>query len=241
MLGDYMPVSVTCNSCGHNLLLPEEFQRRKVRCPECGVYCEVAMPAKQRSAPKKAADRTNPSPPPPAGEPPIVRAPTSDESPPAPRLPDPPAEWSGTQKAIIHCTFCGELVRAKAKKCPNCGTKVIRPPKLPKPAAAVPQPRKILKPASTVQTSDDSEDSLPYSFDAGPQEVLCAKCQGKLPADAVLCVHCGSNLDSGQKVERVYEKIERRWESNMSLSRRKTIYIATQAIVFPLMLGTDLL
>jgi len=230
-----MPGSVTCNSCGHNVQLPDDFQRRKVRCPECGVYCEVATPSQQRKAPKEPAKQEIPSDaaPPRAAfpEPPAIEE-TARVSAPA----EPAMEKPRKKSRVLHCTFCGELVRAKADKCPNCGSKIVRPPPLPKPVAAAPRPKKIIKPPAPVQTSDDEEDSLPYSVDIGPQEIICANCQKRLPADAVLCVHCGSNLESGEKVERVYEKIDRQWESNMSLSRRKTIYIVTQAIVFPLML-----
>jgi hypothetical protein len=235
-----MPVSVTCHSCGHTMQLPEEFQRRTVRCPECGVYCEVSIPSKP-GAPKKTAKPISSPAVPAPDPPPSMHAPT--EADPIPQLrqaPELPAALPTKKNAVIHCTFCGELVRWKAKKCPNCGTKVVRPPAVPKPVS-VPQAKKAVRPPDPILTSDDSEDGLPYKFDTGPQQIRCPQCQGTLPADAMLCVHCGSHLETGERVKRVYEKIERQWESNMSLGRRKTIYIVSQAIVLPLMAVTAVL
>lgn len=51
-----MALSVVCHSCGHRIGLAEDFSRRKVRCPECGVMCEVAEAA--RSDTPRSGKRT---------------------------------------------------------------------------------------------------------------------------------------------------------------------------------------
>jgi hypothetical protein len=81
----------------------------------------------------------------------------------------------------------------------------------------------------------ESEDG-PYSVEAGPKENLCPNCQAKLAEEAVVCARCGFDLATGQKVDRVYEKVERHWESSMSLRRRVTVFIVGQAVVLPLAL-----
>ena len=40
-----MALSVICHSCGSRIALADDFSRRKVRCPECGVMCEVTEAA----------------------------------------------------------------------------------------------------------------------------------------------------------------------------------------------------
>jgi len=141
---------------------------------------------------------------------------------------------------VITCTHCGELVRLRSGQCPNCGTAQQERPRRAKPMPHAPA-RTVAEPAARPSGAAEEDDGVPYQFGDGPQEVNCPECRGKLPANAALCVHCGFDLQSGEKAKRVYEKIERRWESNMSLRRRKTIYIVGQAVILPLMLVTALL
>src|SRR5260370_29275439 len=56
-----MSLSVICHSCGHRIALAEDFSRRKVRCPECGVMCEVTEAA--RSSTPRTAKRKEEAPP----------------------------------------------------------------------------------------------------------------------------------------------------------------------------------
>src|SRR5262245_22824812 len=54
---------ITCHGCGKRLSIPAGYTRRKVQCPDCGVYCEVQPPAKKDAAPspiKQAAKKTSP-------------------------------------------------------------------------------------------------------------------------------------------------------------------------------------
>ena len=57
-----MTRSVICQSCGQRIELAVEFTRRKVRCPECGVMCEVTEAA-QPSTPRAPRRPQEPAPP----------------------------------------------------------------------------------------------------------------------------------------------------------------------------------
>ncbi|HLN26382.1 MAG TPA: zinc ribbon domain-containing protein [Gemmataceae bacterium] len=252
-----MAVSVTCNSCGKVLQLPEDFRRPKIRCPDCGVYCEVGTAAVRGGDRKKApADSDTSLSPPPEGKDLTPRpGPVPKETektatnvafsrPPGGQVTSRPTsrgipKTSKKKGGVITCTHCGELVRLRSRQCPNCGTAQNERPKRSKPTAPVPV-RTVAAPQVPAPVAAEDEEG-PYQFGDGAQEIHCPECRGKLPANAALCVHCGFDLQSGEKAKRVYEKIERCWESNMSLRRRKTIYIISQAIILPLMLATAFL
>ncbi len=249
-----MSVVVTCHSCGHTLQLPDEFSRRKVQCPECGVYCEVTSTSK----PHGGSDRRNrsvnevpaadPAPPSKTRARGVSEAPAPDRSPPSPPARERPAPVPGKKNSLLHCTYCGEYVRLKGRICPNCGTQVVRPSSRSKAGPTPPpvKPAPELSPPAESPSPEpppaeyESEDG-PYEVDTGAPVIECPQCQGKLPADARFCVHCGAHMETGQKAERVYEKIERQWESNMSLQRRKKILFITLAVVLPLMLTRAIL
>ena len=55
-----MAISITCHSCGHRIEVAEDFTRRKVRCPECGVMCEVTGAARDSPATPRAGKRSAP-------------------------------------------------------------------------------------------------------------------------------------------------------------------------------------
>src|SRR5436309_12510778 len=38
--------SVICHGCGQTLPIPDGYERRKMRCPQCGVICELPDPGK---------------------------------------------------------------------------------------------------------------------------------------------------------------------------------------------------
>src|SRR5436305_12674735 len=101
-----MLLSVICHSCGHRVELADDFARRKVRCPECGVMCEVE--GATRTGPRADGPTTEdaeelarqlwsepdekppPKPKPLLPAPPRKRKPTPEEPPPA-EEPEPPA------------------------------------------------------------------------------------------------------------------------------------------------------
>lgn len=63
-----MSTPVFCHGCGQPLEVPEDYQRKKMRCPQCGVMCDIPDDA-ARTAPKPRHD-SKPQPP---AEPPSRR------------------------------------------------------------------------------------------------------------------------------------------------------------------------
>jgi hypothetical protein len=55
-----------------------------------------------------------------------------------------------------------------------------------------------------------------------------------MAADAVVCVECGFNRQTGKKPEKVFEPMERHWEAGMALSTRVLLFVAFQAAALPL-------
>src|SRR5438477_1337781 len=49
-----MPFSVVCHGCGQRLEVADDYSRRKMRCPECGVMCEIPVSDKERAATRSA-------------------------------------------------------------------------------------------------------------------------------------------------------------------------------------------
>jgi ribosomal protein L37E len=50
-----LSIAITCHGCGQRFDVPDDYQRRKIRCAACGVYCEVPEPSKKSSAAKMPA------------------------------------------------------------------------------------------------------------------------------------------------------------------------------------------
>ena len=50
-----MSIAISCHGCGQRFDVPDDYQRRKIRCAACGVYCEVPEPSKKSSAAKMPA------------------------------------------------------------------------------------------------------------------------------------------------------------------------------------------
>jgi hypothetical protein len=48
-LESILAISITCHGCGRVLAIPGDYKRRKVQCPECGVFLELPAPAFSKS------------------------------------------------------------------------------------------------------------------------------------------------------------------------------------------------
>jgi hypothetical protein len=224
-----MGSSVICNGCGQPLEVPDDYQRKKIRCPQCGVFCELPTPAKSTATAKPMA---RPEPAVPPGEP--ERASEA-------RAPDP----RETKKAVRTCRECGEPVRVaegkrgRDEKCPMCGASLARkkdraapretriqptttPP--PRPAPLRPQPARPAPPVGT-----HADDGNPYPV-GGPEEYRCPACAKPLAADAVLCAACGLNLETGAKAVREYQPLERSWEAGLPFRRRVQLFAIFQGV-----------
>jgi predicted RNA-binding Zn-ribbon protein involved in translation (DUF1610 family) len=109
--------SVTCHGCGKQLPVPDGFARRKMQCPDCGVYCDVDLPAKKgspaASKPVKQGPRQGkvddealfadafrqPEPARGAPRPPVKPRAPKEPLPPSPKSPDPPAKPAALPEA----------------------------------------------------------------------------------------------------------------------------------------------
>ncbi len=49
----------------------------------------------------------------------------------------------------------------------------------------------------------------------------------------MICPACELNLETGEKPVKVYDKLERHWETAMPFRQRMTIYLICQAVIFP--------
>src|SRR5437660_9062997 len=51
-----LTIAITCHGCGKCFEVPDDYERRKVRCAECGVYCDLPEPAKKTGAARPSAE-----------------------------------------------------------------------------------------------------------------------------------------------------------------------------------------
>lgn len=83
--------------------------------------------------------------------------------------------------------------------------------------ASLPRP----KPAST----NDEEDDRPYEIPPDPNEKTpCPKCREGMALDALVCPHCGYDLESGETYERAYEPVDLYWETGLPFRIRFGIF-----------------
>ncbi|HEY7426556.1 MAG TPA: hypothetical protein VH682_20140 [Gemmataceae bacterium] len=224
---------IICEGCGQTVPIPEGYRRNKIQCA-CGVICPVPESARQE-ANAPARKRSTPA----AKAPPAVEqeaerwllddgpssAPPSE--PPRFRDPEPVEKPAPAKPAVIArrfpCRRCGRLVRRQGE-CPSCDADKV-------PATA----KEELVWWPSVDTSDDTEeeDSSPYAVEGG-DEVRCPKCSFMLPPGSVLCVRCGFHLQKRKKIAKIYQPIERVWETNLPLSTRLTAFCALEILALAL-------
>lgn len=123
-----MPFSVICHGCGKSLEVPDDYPRRKMRCVECGVICEIPAPGKERTA--ASAAPTKPQRAKPQAEPPeLVPIPFQETAPP-PLIPDMELGFSdeddGKPYAVTGglpkpCPNCNKPLEPRARLCVSCG------------------------------------------------------------------------------------------------------------------------
>jgi hypothetical protein len=126
--------------------------------------------------------------------------------------------------------------RGRTAKCPVCGAAWPAPAATPKaalPAVPVPPPPDEF----AGSTPDEEPDSgNPYrTADAGSRR--CPGCSAWLAPEVVVCVRCGFDLRSGQKLVKEYQKLDRAWDSGMSLRTRLALFALCQALAL-LAIGT---
>ncbi len=151
-----MARSVICPSCGNRQSLPDDFDRRKVRCAQCGVMCPVEdapapVPARKKAAPVEDEEETAarlldeveaPSPPPATP----TRRPSAEVTPPNP-LPTPAPEPEQERREFQdqddgkpylvdggveerNCPRCLRVMERDAVVCLGCGLDLRKGKKL---------------------------------------------------------------------------------------------------------------
>jgi DNA-directed RNA polymerase subunit RPC12/RpoP len=223
-------MSLFCHGCGKPLQVPEGHARNKLRCPECGVICEVPASARQAPAPK-------------ARTPAAAAAPEElllfEDSPPpvrTERQPPPPAAAPAPaprKKGLFTCPHCGELVklpglkRGGEAKCPNCAGIITWPSK--DEGAAVPEmPPEPKTPPTPEPELDgtDEDDGKPYLVPRR-SELTCPNCSRGLPKDAEVCDLCGFTQPGATK-QTEFDKVNVSWEGGLKLSARWSLFLAAQ-------------
>lgn len=71
--------------------------------------------------------------------------------------------------------------------------------------------------------TEDEDDSSPYGVE-GADEVRCPKCSFMLPPASVLCIRCGFHLKKRKKIVKIYQPIDRAWETNAGYQTRLLIF-----------------
>jgi len=223
-----------CEGCGQRVPIPEGYHRNKIQCP-CGVICPV--PESERTKADVPAAK-----PPPVVEEEAERwllddAPTSPppSEPPHFRAPEPvaePAPKPAVAEMRFPCRRCRRLVRRQGE-CPDCDGFV------PSQAEAGSEEHKkneepVWWPSVDEPKHEDEEkDSSPYAVE-GADNVPCPKCCFLLPAGSVLCVRCGFHLKKRKKIARIYQPLERVWETTAPYSTRLMAFWSCEVVAFVL-------
>ena len=71
-------------------------------------------------------------------------------------------------------------------------------------------------------SSEDPDDSLPYAI-TNNGDIFCPQCDQRLPADAILCIQCGLNFQTGEKVRRAHKVVQLHWVESMAPTTRRLL------------------
>jgi DNA-directed RNA polymerase subunit RPC12/RpoP len=233
-------LSVICQGCGQRLQVADDFKRKKIQCPQCGVMCELPEreTTAEASAPRRTAEPASfPARPAAPARRPVPAARTAA---PAPLPPSLSEQELFRAKGILTCGYCGAQLKVSRKqlglkiKCAACGS-ALAVPAPPKPPAdehiqAAPPPPRVVKPAEPEVTGTHADDGNPYPI-TGARDQKCPECGKFLPPEAVLCVRCGFNLQTREKAVKVYDEVEREWETGWPYRRRLRVFIVAQCLV----------
>jgi len=224
-----MGVSFLCQGCGTRTAVPEDYARKKMQCPACGVMCEV--PAAGKKAPEAPRSRR-------ASEPPSPRDPVEnkrEEVPvpapgPAPVAAAPPADRPKAGPAIVPCPQCRQPVQVPAEleghqvRCRRCGVVVAEPEAWDVTGGRVPGPPAPVADDTGPGLADEADD-VPYGVTGGVGHP-CPGCGRMLAPEARVCGQCGFNLETGRKPpKKVHEPLERHWEAGLPLAQRVLLFV----------------
>jgi hypothetical protein len=108
-------------------------------------------------------------------------------------------------------------------------------PKKRRPAQAIqaerprgPAPLHPLPPSPNANASEE-DDGRPYRVPSLDEERPCPSCGKAIARDALACIGCGYNLQTGQKAKKEFEPVEREWQGGLPAKTRLGIFIGVQA------------
>ena len=205
-----MPFAVICQGCGRSVSVNDDYERRKIRCPDCGVYCDVPQ-----------ADKRN------------IGAKTGQKAASKPNIPA--NAWIDdilfTEEPAATCSTCGtklapeESAGNSERKCGRCRDLAQKKPRdaQEKPVTVSAAPTLKKKPPD-----DDEDDGSPYRF-AERLGAPCPKCGEEVPKTATSCSLCGHTWQVEPKPVRTYEPVELEWESCLTYRKRVKLLKLSQA------------
>ncbi|MFL5244380.1 MAG: hypothetical protein ACJ8FY_19950 [Gemmataceae bacterium] len=204
-----MAFAVICPGCGHTVSLSDDYLRRKIRCPDCGVYCDVPQADKRNTA-AKAGQK--------AASPPSV----------------PANAWIDdilfTEKPAVTCSTCGTKLRPNEaagtpeRICGGCQGLADKKAGFAreKPVAATAAGAAKKKPLE-----DDPDDGSPYRL-AERLGAACPQCGEEVPKTATSCSWCSHTWEEERKPDPTYEPVQLEWESGFTYRKRKKLFVLAQ-------------
>jgi DNA-directed RNA polymerase subunit M/transcription elongation factor TFIIS len=207
--------AVLCPSCGQAVSVADDYNRRKIRCPDCGVYCDVPVSKERKTEAKVAAKK----------------APDSNAA------PDP---WIDNilfkEDPLPTCSSCGKQLTPAENRSGSggqCGRCKAQSEKRAKPEQA-PATQTVKKPHPKRIISTQDDDGTPYQF-AERLGATCPECEEEVGKTATSCSNCGHTWQVEQPPPREFAPVDLEWESGKPYHKRVRLLIYAQG--FGLLMG----
>jgi hypothetical protein len=131
------------------------------------------------------------------------------------------------------CAECGERMsvkRGRTPYCERCHATRITSSFHPWGLSATPLPPAATAIEPPVPVTDEDDDS-PYAIPDDPEpKEPCPDCRKSVPRGARVCNHCGFDRQTGTRVQRVYEKVDRQWDAGLAFRWRFGAFAAVQGL-----------
>jgi hypothetical protein len=204
-------ISVICTGCGKNLEVGDDYLRKKLRCPECGVIFDLPALGK-KEAPRPVRSQAGES--------------LSQE-----RV----SELVGVQTAVARPAAPNVLSAAP----PTAITAEPEPSSRIEPAAPAGASAESPIPGA-IQTFPAHKEGTKEKEEMADEEERCPVCNELLPLQASHCPICGFLLPVGKKVFKVNQPLERHWEAGLPFGKRLTLFLVCQFTVLMAMIAGSL-
>jgi hypothetical protein len=70
------------------------------------------------------------------------------------------------------------------------------------------------------------DDDQPYAVTGEEERKPCLHCKKSLPRDALLCNHCGYHQQTGETLQRAFERVDKEWETGLRFQLRFNLFLA---------------